>query len=71
MKYDEDTLNWIRDKTNFNILRFNQKNLNKISSTAKHELLKVGFISKSAQNSSLQLTEKGRSFLEESENNSG
>ncbi len=71
MKYDEDTLNWLRDKTNINILRYNQNNLNNISSTARHELLRAGLIMRVRVNGTLniklQLTEKGRSFLVESE----
>ncbi len=71
MRYDEDTLNWLRDKTNLNILRYNQNNLDNISGTAKHELLRAGLVVrvrvKGTQNSKLQLTEKGRNFLVESE----
>jgi predicted transcriptional regulator len=66
-KYDEDTLKWLRDKTNYNILRSFQNNLNNISSTARHELLKAGLIIKSFQNGRIELTEKGLSFMKEVE----
>lgn len=66
-KYDEDTLKWLRDKTNYNILRSFQNNLNNISSTARHELLKAGLIIKSFQNGRIELTEKGLRFMKEVE----
>jgi predicted transcriptional regulator len=67
MSYDEDTLKWLRDKTNYNILRSFHNNLNNIPSTARYELLKAGFIIKSFRTGRIELTEKGLSFMEEAE----
>ncbi len=59
MKYDDDTLKWLIDRSNVNILRFYKNNLKNLPSNAKYELLREGIIIKSARagglNNSLSL----------------
>ena len=67
MRYDDDTLKWLIDRSNVNILGFYKNKLNNLPSNAKYELLRAGFIYKSLQNNRIRLTEKGRILLEERE----
>ncbi len=63
MKYDEDTLRWLKDRTNANMLRRYVKNLSSLSRSARNELLAAGLISKDYSNNTLTLTEKGHTLL--------
>ncbi len=46
MSYDEDTLRWLIDRSNVDILGLYKNNLKNLPSNAKYELLRAGFIIK-------------------------
>ena len=65
--YDEDTFRWINRKTSANILGLYRNNLRNLPKTAKYELLSDGYIVKTFDLNSLEITENGRRLLEEFE----
>ncbi len=67
MKYDEDTLKWLIDRSNFNVLRLFKNNLSELPNGARYDLQDKGFISRSYKSNKIILTEKGRLFLEETD----
>ena len=67
MKYDSDTLKWLRDKSNLNVLRLYENHLSDLPKAATADLLEVGLITRSYHQNRILLTEKGRLLLERTE----
>ena len=54
LMYDEDTLKWLRDRSNANILRLYQDNLKDLSKGSRDELLDEGLIVRNLRDNRLR-----------------
>ena len=67
MNYREDTLEWLELRSDTNLLRQYQNNLDDLPDSRKRDLLDKGYLWRSNPDRKLHLTKKGRDLLENEE----